>query len=155
MYQLEPPESAFEYLLTNGSLLVIFDGLDELLDTARRRDVSDDVESFCTRFPAAPVLVTSRQIGYDQAPLDEDRFEQFRLAPFSDEEVVDYATKWFQADPDLPTGQKRDRANAFIADSALVADLRTNPLMLALMCSIYRGKTIYRGTAQTFTRSAH
>jgi hypothetical protein len=140
-YQVPPPKDAFEYLLNNGGLLVIFDGLDELLDTGRRREMSDDVESFSTQFPSTPILVTSREIGYDQAPLDEERFQQFRLAAFREDEVVEYAQKWFAADVDLPERQRADRAAAFVRDSALVADLRTNPLMLALMCSIYRGES--------------
>ena len=35
-YQLAPPPNAFEYLLLNGRLLVVFDGLDELLDSSYR-----------------------------------------------------------------------------------------------------------------------
>jgi hypothetical protein len=139
-YQLNPPKGAFEYLLMNGSVLVIFDGLDEMLDTARRREISDDVESFSTRFPSTPILVTSREVGYDQAPLDEDRFQRFNLAPFREPQVEEYARKWFAADPDLLSAQKSERAAAFIRDSELVSDLRTNALMLALMCSIYRGE---------------
>jgi predicted NACHT family NTPase len=135
-----PPEGAFEYLLTNGSLLVIFDGLDELLETSRRQEVSDDVEAFSTRFPSTPILVTSREVGYDQAPLDEERFAQYRLAPFVESQVSDYARKWFAADPDLLEAQKTERAESFIRDSSLVSDLRSNPLMLSLMCSIYRGE---------------
>jgi hypothetical protein len=59
-YQVQPPPGAFEYLLLNGRLLVVFDGLDELLDTTYRQEVSADVESFCSLYPSIPVLVTSR-----------------------------------------------------------------------------------------------
>lgn len=36
-YQVAPPSGAFEYLLLTGRVIVIFDGLDELLDTSYRR----------------------------------------------------------------------------------------------------------------------
>ena len=67
-YQIEAPPGAFEYLLLNGRALVIFDGLDELLDTGYRQEISSDIESFCTLYPSVPVLVTSRVVGYEQAP---------------------------------------------------------------------------------------
>lgn len=139
-YQIEPPAGAFEHLLMNGGLFVIFDGLDELLDSRYRREISEDVESFCNRYPTVPVLVTSRSVGYDEAPLDPTEFEVFRLAPFDSDQVEDYATKWFSLDIDLPKYELDNMIGGFIADSSIVDDLRRNPLMLALMCNIYRGQ---------------
>jgi hypothetical protein len=139
-HQIEPPQEAFEYLLLNGRALVIFDGLDELLDTSYRQQVTKDVESFCTLFPSIPVLVTSRDVGYEQAPLDKRRFDAFRLTDFDDEQVQEYATKWFAANTDLTDDQQKKETQAFLAESRIVPDLRANPLMLGLMCNIYRGE---------------
>ncbi|MFH1486583.1 MAG: NACHT domain-containing protein, partial [Chloroflexota bacterium] len=140
-YQLPqgPPLGALEYLLHNGHALVIFDGLDELLDPSHRRVISADVESFCNMFPSVPVLVTSRVVGYEQAPLDPERFETFRIAPFDDEQVSEYAHKWFGNDTDLAPTERELRAAAFLQESTIVSDLRSNPLMLALMCNLHRG----------------
>ena len=80
-YQVEAPIGTFEYLLLNGRAMVIFDGLDELLETVHRQDVRNAVESFCTAYPSVPVLVTSREIGYEQAPLDEERIRCISLSP--------------------------------------------------------------------------
>jgi hypothetical protein len=140
-YQLAPPPQAFQYLLLSGRAMVIFDGLDELLDTHYREEIVGDVESFCTLYPSVPVLVTTREVGYDKAPLDERRFEAFRLADFDDSQVQDYVEKWFAADIELPAAQRASRAAAFLEESAIVPDLRANPLMLALMCNIYRGES--------------
>lgn len=139
-YQLEPPPRAFEYLFLNGRALVIFDGLDELLQSSYRQEIRGDVESFCNLYPSVPVLVTSRELGYEQAPLDEKRFETFRLAPFDDDQISDYAKKWFALDEELTTDEKTGKAASFLEESRIVADLRSNPLMLALMCNIYRGE---------------
>jgi len=46
--------------------------------------------------------------------------------------------KWFDRDEDYSPEQKIQKANAFFSDSALVPDLRSNPLMLGLMCNLYR-----------------
>lgn len=68
-YQCPSPPGLVDLLLLTGRAAVIFDGLDELLDTSRRVDVAARVEQFCIEYPLAPVLVTSRVLGYDQARL--------------------------------------------------------------------------------------
>lgn len=138
-YQVSPPRGAFEYMLLNGRAMVIFDGLDELIDTHHRREISADIESFCHLYPAVPVLVTSREVGYEQAPLDETRFLAYRLAPFDSSQVRQYARMWFAADGELPPVQQGQKADSFLKESEAVSDLRANPLMLALMCNLYRG----------------
>ncbi len=139
-YQVQPPPGAFEYLLLSGRVLVVFDGLDELLDSSYRQEISYDIESFCTLYPAVPIIVTSREVGYEQAPLDENNFEIFHLAPFDDDQVREYVKKWFTADADLTSEQQNQKVEALFDESQIVPDLRSNPLMLALMCNIYRGE---------------
>ena len=134
-YQCPPPPGLVDLLLLTGRAVVIFDGLDELLDTSRRQDVAARVERFCTEYPLAAVLVTSRLIGYDQARLDEGRFTCYRLGGFGEEEVGEYVRKWFaqdaQADP--------SDAETFLTESMGIPDIRSNPLILALLCILYRG----------------
>ena len=135
-YQCPPPPGVIDRLLLTGRGIVIFDGLDELLDTSRRADVTARVERFCTEYPLAPVLVTSRQIGYDEARLDDQQFISYRLGGFTDDDVRSYVEKWFSHEEDARPGD----AEAFLAESAGVPDLRANPLLLALMCILYRGE---------------
>jgi len=137
--QLPVDPATIEYLLRTGRALAIFDGLDELLDTHRRREISADIESFATRFPDAPILVTSREVGYDQAPFDERRFRVWRVAPFEAEQSRAYALKWFATDPDLATTEHEPMASAFLAEAAPTPDLLESPLMLSLLCTLYRG----------------
>jgi hypothetical protein len=132
-YQVEPPPDAIEYLLLNGRALVIFDGLDEVLEAGVRAQVIEAIHAFAHRYPNTQILVTSRKIGYDEFPLDAALFPVAELREFSDEHVQEYVRKWFALDePSL--------ADKFIAESELVADLRTNPLMLSLMCGLYRAE---------------
>jgi hypothetical protein len=139
-YQVVPPVGALDFLLLNGRALVIFDGLDELLDSSYRREISGDVESFCNLYPTTSVLVTSRLVGYDEAPLDPVDFDVFKLSEMDYEQVEEYATKWFFLDEGLSADERSELANKFISESEVVADLRRNPLMLSLMCNIYKGE---------------
>ena len=134
-YQCPPPPGFVDLLLLTGRAVVIFDGLDELLDTSRRQDVAARVERFCSEYPLAAVLVTSRLIGYDQARLDEGRFTCYRLGGFSETEVGEYVRKWFAQDAEADP----EDAETFLAESTGIPDIRSNPLILALLCILYRG----------------
>jgi predicted NACHT family NTPase len=150
-YQIPPPAGLMELLLLTGRAVVIFDGLDELLDAGRRADVTSRVEHFCVEYPLVPVLVTSRVVGYDQARLDDREFICYRLGGFGDAEVTEYAQKWFRQDSDA----RPDDADTFLAESASVPDLRSNPLLLSLMCILYRGEgSLPRNRAEVYEQCA-
>ena len=155
LYQSAAPDGLVERLLLTGRALVIFDGLDELLDTSRRREVSDRVEQFCSAYPLTRVLVTSRVIGYDQAQLDVEQFTCYRLGGFGENEVAEYARKWFTVQENMSPAEAETESLAFLTESTGAADLRYNPLMLSLMCILYRGAgSLPRDRAGVYSRCA-
>jgi NACHT domain len=139
LYQTSSPDGLVERLLVTGRAVVIFDGLDELLDTSRRRDVSERVEQFSSAYPLTSILVTSRAVGYDEARLDDEQFSCYRLAGFDDPKVLQYVTKWFSYHDSVSVKEARAKAEKFLIESQGASDLRSNPLMLSLMCILYRG----------------
>ncbi|TWP52012.1 NACHT domain-containing protein [Lentzea tibetensis] len=154
-YQIEPTDDCVEFLLLNGRAVVIFDGLDELLDTSLRRRVTEAVEAFAHACPTATLLVTSRRVGYEQAPLDPALFTALRLIDFDDDQVSAYATKWFGLDRELSPDDRVQLTRSFLDEGQYVADLRRNPLMLALMCALYRGERyIPRNRLDVYERCA-
>jgi hypothetical protein len=149
--QLTPPGRSIDYLLDSGRAAVIFDGLDELLDLHRRRDVTAAIESFSRLYPSSSIIVTSRRIGYLEAPLDPKVFRAWQLLEFSDDDVRKYADHWFDLDLQLTGEQGATLSHAFFEESASIPDLRRNPLMLSLLCTIYRGiRTIPQNRAELY-----
>ena len=155
LYQCPAPPGLVDLLLLTGRAVVIFDGLDELLDTSRRADVTTRVERFCAEYPLAPVLVTSRLVGYDQARLDDSQFTCYRLGKLAGEQVGEFARKWFAQDKEIGQDAAGEWADAFLAESASASDLRTNPLMLSLLCILYRGEgSLPRDRAEVYEQCA-
>lgn len=136
-HQCPPPAGTVERLLLDRRAAVIFDGLDELLDTGRRLEVTRTIEQFCEQYPLAPVMVTSRLVGYDEARLDEAQFTRYTIDEFDEHRTRAYAANWFALDD---PGSAEWRADTFMVESEQVADLRSNPLMLSLMCILYQGE---------------
>ena len=138
-YQADVPDGAIGYLLASGRAVVIFDGLDELLDTRNRADIRSDIEVFARQHPFTRVLVTSREVGYADAPLDHRQFSVCFIADFTRAKVQEYVTRWFSLiDAAESDDVRASRIDSFLNESEAVSDLRSNPLLLALMCSIYR-----------------
>jgi len=136
-YNLEPPRDALEYLLLNGRVIVIIDGVDELGDGHHRRGFATMVNGFAHRYPLARILVTSRVIGYKDAPLDSELFPTASILPFTDVQVEEYARKWFTIDSSIDAQDKESWVATFLQASEAARDLRTNPLLISLLCALF------------------
>lgn len=154
-FHLSAPAGAIEYLFTTGRAIAVLDGLDELLETHLRREMVEAVENFGQKYSSAEMIVTSRKIGYPEAPLKTDVFKVAVLEEFDEYNVAEYAQKWFRLDDRLPRSERARITAAFIEESESVADIRSNPLMLGLLCNVYRGeRSIPRNRAELYDQCA-
>ena len=62
------------------------------------------------------------------------------LEEFGADQVEAYAYKWFNLDESVEPPSRVKFAESFLEESRYVEDLRTNPLMLSLMCGLYSGE---------------
>jgi hypothetical protein len=144
-----------EYLLDSGRAIVILDGLDELTDIGLRHRVVKLVDGFASLFPLTPVLVTSRRIGYLDAPLMGSLFHTAAIAPMDGAQVVRYATNWFALDDSTPPADRDRLREAFLLECRSIPDLCANPLLLSLLCAMYASEQyIPRNRAQVYERCA-
>ncbi|MFI5898170.1 NACHT domain-containing protein [Actinoplanes sp. NPDC051513] len=151
-FGVELPADGIEYLLLNGRAAVFVDGLDEITDLAVRQRLVELVDGFAELYPLTPVLATSREVGYDAVALRADRYA---IAPFTDEQVADYADRWFRNDDATAPDERRSRIDGFLRDSTALDDLRRNPLMLSLLCAVYTtDRYLPRNRAQVYERCA-
>ncbi|MFH9732753.1 NACHT domain-containing protein [Streptomyces sp. NPDC017260] len=133
--QLDIQSEVINDLATLGRTFVIFDGVDEIINIARRQNFVRTVEAFANRYPLIPVLVTARRVGYSKARLSPKEFALYELDDFSDAQVVEYTHKWFSV-----TERSEQEREAFLRETENVPDVRTNPLMLSLLCVLYRAR---------------
>jgi hypothetical protein len=139
--QLQAPEDpqALEHLLITGRLAPVFDGLDEVPTAEDRRHIHDALGAFAARYPQAPVIVTSRLVGYEHAPLASLGFRRAVIGEFGETQIRAYAERWFRSTT-YDDGRARRLADTFLLESAGIPDLRSSPLLLGLLCTLYRGK---------------
>ncbi|MDV8071140.1 NACHT domain-containing protein [Rhodococcus sp. IEGM 1366] len=138
VYQVDLEISTVQFLLDTGRIFVIFDGLDELLEPQDRKDIAEIIDTFSWMNPMVHVLTTSRRIGYAHNPMDHDVFVKLTLGAFNSKQVETYVQNWFTLYPDGSLSEKELAAQQFMLESNHAEDIRSNPLMLGLMCTLYR-----------------
>ncbi|WP_189382993.1 NACHT domain-containing protein [Gemmobacter nanjingensis] len=125
------------FLLNVGQAVIIFDGLDEILNVGMRREIAAKIEEFSLVHPNCPALATSRIVGYNDAPLPYE-FRVFTLSRFNDTEIEKFSVNLLSAVSQHKSTTAKEQASKFLVQSeANAPDLRTNPLMLGLMLYIF------------------
>lgn len=137
-----------------GDGLVVFDGLDEAGDINARRAAVTAIEAFASRYPLARIVITCREESYPVAKLDGDMFPVHWLPDFDAEQVDQYIHTWFELAPSDATTSSA-RAAAFLRESEHLLELRSNPLMLSLLCMLYQSEGyIPENTAEVYRECA-
>ncbi|MFC9088200.1 NACHT domain-containing protein [Nocardiopsis dassonvillei] len=126
-------QNSLRDLLITGRAFVIFDGVDEILEIQKRQEFVRRAETFVRKYPMAGYLATSRRVGYAKAHFSSKLFSLYELQEFTEGQVVEYSTNWFRV-----TGKKDLERESFLRELRDIPDIKKNPLMLSLLCTLYR-----------------
>ena len=161
-HAMSKPLRHHDYLsraLSNGDAFIILDGIDEIGDPKDREDLRRAVFDGFDRFPKCRWMLTSRIIGYSEAPFDsyvpriqaESALEIKRhgpdtpvrtrfIAPFDDRRIQAFAGRWYAqrvAGKVRAQAQARDLVRAIHEDKAILRLARV-PNLLTMMALIHR-----------------
>ncbi|MBD2449241.1 HEAT repeat domain-containing protein [Nostoc sp. FACHB-152] len=142
--------------LKAGNALVMFDGLDEVFELAKREDVITDIHRFTNVYPNVRVIVTSRVIGYKPQRLRDAEFRHFMLQDLDTEQIQDFINRWHEltfidSEDKL---RKRERLQRAIDTSKSIAELAGNPLLLTMMAILNRNQELPRDRATLYEQSS-
>ncbi|MBD2006241.1 MULTISPECIES: HEAT repeat domain-containing protein [Cyanophyceae] len=132
--------------LKAGKVSVMFDGLDEVFDPAKREEVIIDIHRFTNDYPKARVIVTSRIIGYKPQRLRDAQFRHFMLQDLESDQIEDFLYRWHEltfTDEALKVS-KRERLQQAIKTSSAIGELAGNPLLLTMMAILNRKQELPR-----------
>jgi len=123
-------------------LLLVFDGLDEVADIGRRREVIDHISKGANRLQELAVsvqtIVTSRPAAFANSPgFPENSFRYFHLESISRPLIDEYAGKWLKARR-LDSKEASDvlRILRDKLDQPHLKELARNPMQLAILLSL-------------------
>ncbi len=124
--------------------LLIFDGLDEILDKREREKTVREIIDFKNTYPQVRILITSRVVGYEkkqeQTRLINAGFRQFRLQDLDEEQIKEFLAKWHQFAFENETEglRKQERLLNALAKNQKYQGLAGNPLLLTMMAILNR-----------------
>lgn len=143
----------FHEALQSGRAVVLLDGLDEITDVGRRIFVTRQVENFYNwyRRTGTRFFITSRLVGYDEAPLSGEDLEHLLLTDFDRTAIESFAARWTLSFEVAARGDNEEsRAAASEECSRLLSSvfanpgverLASNPLLLTILALIHRQGT--------------
>lgn len=147
--ELEGIEPLFDVALAEGQAVVLLDGLDEVQE--RRLFVNRLVEDFVAAHRTEGgnrFVVTSRIVGYRDAPFTAANWPVYTLTDWGREEIERFATRWTLAfeiathgdTPEARAAAEEERQDllAAIAPGSGIERLASNPLLLTIMALIKR-----------------
>jgi HEAT repeat protein len=148
-HYLEAYVNFIQTQLESGNLFILFDGLDEIPDSSLRMNVVRHIEMFTQAHAANRFVVTSRIVGYKEAPLSSE-YQAYTLADFSEEQVKSFTQKWCPAyehwvngiwdSQPLEHAATKEAEHLFDATQSrpAVKRLAVNPLLLTILALIQR-----------------
>ncbi len=156
---LNIPRQMFEILLERRTVLILFDGLDEVATIKDRDILVGEIESFAQRYPGNRFLVTSRKVGYELTPLSDQLFSHAWVQPFNDSQIHLFLERWYAhvlgLSP-IPDEEQQELKELYttLKDDPGLHDLAENPLLLTVITSLYRYERLPDRKIEVYDRCA-
>jgi len=122
-----------EVLLSHGRVLVLLDGLDEVRQEDGKR-ILREIQSFSNQYSSNAFAITCRIAAQEYT---FQAFTEVEVADFDDEQIADFAMKWFAAKGLDKTARFLEK----LKENQRIRELAASPLLLTLLCLIFEGCT--------------
>ncbi|MBK1679570.1 HEAT repeat domain-containing protein [Rhodocyclus tenuis] len=129
--------------IAKGEALLLVDGLDEITNPQIRMQFCQELERTATRYPNAPIVVTSRIVGYRDMPYRMGSgFEHSVIAELNREDKDLFAKRWIEVTEQHQLApEKAKRVQELIEalhSSDRIERLTGNPMLLTTLALVKR-----------------
>jgi HEAT repeat protein/energy-coupling factor transporter ATP-binding protein EcfA2 len=133
------PQGFFEHWLEDGRVLILLDGLDEIVNEGKRYEIVQKIECFLGKYEKNRVIVTSRPAGYRRDFFKAAEFPHYWLQPFDHEKINEFIDNWYDSrTPDQTDAKSRkDSIRRALTNNPRLQMLATNPLLLTIIVLIH------------------
>lgn len=129
--------------LAKGRVILLIDGLDEITDPHTRMIFCQELEHTAARYPEAPIIVTSRIVGYRDMPYRmQSGFEHGVIAELDSGDKDLFARRWVDVTEQKQSEEeKQARVEEILAalhSSDRIERLTGNPMLLTTLALVKR-----------------
>lgn len=122
--------SFIKHVLIKGNAMVLFDGLDEVIES-RQEQIVTQIKEFSNRYPEIVICISCRVGAFEQSL---DNFTYVEIADFDKTQITKFSRKWFKDRFDL-LGKFLRKLDA--PENNRLQELARTPLLLALLCIVF------------------
>lgn len=159
------PRGWVERRLSEGRVLLLIDGVDELLDR-ERRSVRDWLRNLLGQYEGLRVVVTSRPAAASADWLYREDFTALLMDRMTPSDLAAFVRQWHQAvrelDSELPCSveelpQYEQSLLTSLKDRAHLQSLAGTPLLAAMLCAMHlnRGRQLPRDRMELYRNALH
>ncbi|MDE5085188.1 MAG: NACHT domain-containing protein, partial [Trichodesmium sp. St18_bin1] len=152
------PQQELHDKLEKGEAIVMFDGLDEVFDPAKRERVITDIHRFTNDYKKVRVIVTSRVIGYKPQRLRDAEFYHFMLQDLDEEQIDNFITRWheltYKSEEEETKKWIMGRLKQAIKGFSAIKEIARNPLLLTMMAIMNRNQELPKYKADLYQNSS-
>ena len=116
--------------------VVLLDGLDEVGNDEQRRRLIGSVLALIDRYPSNRFIITSRIVGFENAPWREMGFAVYRILDYGQEQLRQFAKTWAKILSPVekqPASEIEETLKTAIFQTTRVRVLASNPLILTIL----------------------
>lgn len=126
------PSDFLETSLKAGSLILLFDGLDEV-KREHRREIAQGIKDLLNQHANCRAVITCRTAVYEN---DFHGYvdEHLMLTDFADHQILAFLQPWM---PFMPEGRSTTHLLESLRDRPRIMAMARNPLQLTMICSLY------------------
>ena len=136
------PNNIIKTLLKKNKCLILFDGLDEVLE-GKRDFIIKEIIAFSDKYTNNKIIISCRTAAYSYW---FENFTDVEIADFSKEEVFSFANSWFGDEK-----KALNRISHLINTNNNILEIATTPLLLAMMCIAFESTmTISENRAELY-----
>ncbi len=133
--------------LSGAFSVVMFDGLDEIVDLAERNHVAEEIVGFSRLYPKSKIIVTSRIIGFDYTPFErtEKKFSIVTLDELNHDQIKRFSRIWFDLSFKGDSSISNERCRHLIESIETrpqLAALAKNPLLLTILAILAKSREL-------------
>ncbi len=141
-------EQGLDEDLTEGSVIVLLDGLDELQSEERIETTLNLVREFSHRYPTVRIVLTSRLLDIFDQPTVLSGFRVLRINELSPSQMIEFVENWYGENSQA--GRKLAR---LVSGPTALHGLPSTPLTLALVASLHEsGQEIPANLTELFAK---
>ncbi|MDG4791230.1 DUF4062 domain-containing protein [Micromonospora sp. WMMD1102] len=135
--------------LRTGRTLVLFDGLDEVLDPRQREEVSSQIAGFATEFPNVRMVVSSRPYGYAKRVFVAAGFSDLMLQPLDAKQIAAFLSSWYRLTSTTKAVEEEAPAREArlldaIEHSPSLREMAGNPMLLTILTIVGKHQVLPR-----------